>query len=265
MKCIQHINDTTEDLNSRFDIGKKLFKLGIVGKVDKKEITYANFYSHIIAEIENHGKKYFRIDGNWYYLKDEFLELMSNDAKEFYAKYELSENLLNKWDNGKDESTYNLSHTNENYYVLDKVIDSNIELCDILILKDNIAYFVHVKDGFNTKMRDLYIQIILSAKRLSNDIKNKDASSYLKKTLYAYKERNKLSIEIEHIINKILGKDYQIIYVMAFRNNYRSNETAVEKIGNSKSNIAKYSLVQTVREMQRLEFEIRLKDISEIV
>ena len=51
---------------------------------------------------------------------------------------------------------------------------------------------------------------------------------------------------------------------MAFKNNYRKSEKTIDKINNSKSNIAKYSIVQTVKEMQRLNFEIRLKDISDI-
>src|SRR5690606_23643512 len=156
LKSIEHINNNTEDLTNRFEIGKKLFTLGIIGRVHEKEITYANFYAHIIAEIEHLGKKYFRIDGHWYFLKDEFLELMNSDAVEFYRKYELKEEILNPWEDGDDEDAYNLSHDYDDYYVLDKVIDSNIELCDLLILEDDKAYFVHVKDGFNTKMRDLY-------------------------------------------------------------------------------------------------------------
>jgi uncharacterized protein (TIGR04141 family) len=264
IKSIQHINDNTDDLTNRFEIGKKLFTLGIVGRVNEKELTYANFYAHIIAEIEHLGKKYFRIDGHWYFLKDEFLELMNSDAIEFYRKYELKEDILNPWEDGDDEDTYNLSHDYDDYYVLDKVIDSNIELCDLLIIEGDKAYFVHVKDGFNTKMRDLYVQVMLSAKRLSNDIKNNESSSYLKKTLRAYKKKTKRKIDVNELTRQILEKEYQIIYVMAFKNNYRKSEKAIDKINNSKSNIAKYSIVQTVKEMQRLNFEIRLKDISEI-
>src|SRR5690606_18925773 len=172
--------------------------------------------------------------------------------------------LLNPWEDGDDEDAYNLSHDYDNYYVLDKVIDSNIELCDLLIIEDDKAYFVHVKDSFNTKMRDLYVQVMLSAKRLSNDIKNNESSSYLKKTLRAYKKKTKRKIDVKELTRQILEKEYQIIYVMAFKNNYRKSEKTIDKINNSKSNIAKYSIVQTVKEMQRLNFEIRLKDISDI-
>ncbi len=265
INAIQHINNNSDDLTNRFEIGQKLFTLGIVGKVNNKDLTYANFYAHIISEIEYLGKKYFRIDGHWYFLKDEFLELMNSDAIDFYKKYELKNNLLNKWEEGDDENAYNLSHQDDNYYVLDKVIESNIELCDLLIIKDGYAYFVHVKNGFNTKMRDLYVQVMLSAKRLSNDIKNNESSSYLKKTLTAFAMKNKeKSIDVKEITRKILEKEYDIVYVMAFKNNYRKSEKTIDKISKSKSNIAKYSIVQTVKEMQRLNFEIKLKDISEI-
>jgi len=87
---------------------------------------------------------------------------------------------------------------------------------------------------------------------------------YLKKTLRAYRKKSKRKIDVKELTRQILEKEYQIIYVMAFKNNYRKSEKAIDKINNSKSNIAKYSIVQTVKEMQRLNFEIRLKDISEI-
>ena len=102
-------------------------------------------------------------------------------------------------------------------------------------------------------------------KRLSTDIKNNKSSSYLKKTLQAYKKKNKKkTLDVKELTRKILEKEYEIVYVMAFKNNYRKSDTTIDKISKSKSNIAKYSIVQTVKEMQRLNFGIRLKDISEI-
>lgn len=263
--CIKHINENSEDLTNRFEIGGKLFTLNISGEINDKPLTYGNFYAHITAEIDFLNKKYFRIDSHWYFLKDEFLQQMNSDAIDYYRKYHFKETLLKKWSDGDDEDTYNKLHNDSGYYVLDKVIDNNIELCDILIIKNDTAYFVHVKDGFNTKMRDLYVQVVLSAKRLSNDLKNNQGSSYLKKTLKLYNKRNrKNKIEIDEITEKIFNKELKIVFVMAYKNNAYDSKTSTEKIDLSKSNIAKYSIVQTVKEMQRLNFEINLFDISEI-
>lgn len=266
-QATKHIFGGLKDIRNRQEIRNEIFKLNIRGLINKKEVTYGNLYSHVISETDLRNKKYFRVDSKWYLLEDEFLIRMNEEAKSYYSKYELKENLLNKWDDLDDEDTYNKSHKLNNYYILDKVIEDNVELCDILIIKGNKIYFVHVKNGFNAKMRDLYIQVILSAKRLSNDLKNHNGSTYLKKTLSLYNKRNpKNKIETEEIIKKIRNKELIISFVMAFKNNYNRNKgfSTIERIDKSNSNIAKYSIVQVIKETLQYDFDIKLKDISDI-
>lgn len=180
--CTKFIFESAEDIANRAKLKQDIFKLNIVGYVNDKEVTYGNLFSHITSEIEFESKKYFRIDGHWYILEDAFLGRMNEDAMEYYSKYKLNDQILTEWADDEDEDTYNSSyHQLADYYVLDKVIKENIELCDVLTIKNGVAYFIHVKDGFNAKMRDLYIQVILSAKRLSNDLKNNSGVSYLTK------------------------------------------------------------------------------------
>ncbi|WP_439479378.1 DUF6119 family protein [Chryseobacterium aquaticum] len=260
------IFDNLENINDRFKIGQDIYKLNIVGFVNENEKTYGNLFSHITAEIEYEDKKFFKIDGHWYILEDQFLDIMNEDAKLYYTKYILTENILSSWQDGDDEDTYNRSYEDlEDYYILDKVIKENIELCDILTIKNNVAYFIHVKNGFNTKMRDLYIQVVLAAKRLSNDLKNNNGISYLKKTLREYNKRNpNKKIEINAFISRIKSKELTINFVMAFKNNHYKNDEILDRINKCKSNIAKYSLVQVVKEMQQYDFGINLIDISDL-
>jgi len=262
----KYIYETQEDINNRQQIVQDIYKLNISGQVNNNQKTYANFISHITAEIDYQGYKYFKIDGHWYLLEDEFLSRMNEDAKSYYNKYMLENDILNVWNKGDDEDTYNKSHEDlDGYYILDKVINENIELCDILTIQDDIAYFVHVKNGFNTKMRDLYIQVVLAAKRLSNDLKNNNGISYLEKTLIEYNKRQPLNkIDIKGFIEKIKTKKLNITFVMAFRNNHYLNKNIIDRIDLCKSNIAKYSLVQVVKEMQEYDFSIKLIDISDI-
>ncbi|MGV0827560.1 DUF6119 family protein [Empedobacter brevis] len=265
-EATKFIFNNLDDINDRFKIGQDIFRLNIVGYVNNIEKTYGNLFSHITAEIDYLSKKYFKIDGHWYILEDQFLNLMNEDAKAYYSKYLLNESILHFWDDGEDEDTYNKSYEEmEGYYILDKVISENIELCDILTIKDNKAFFIHVKNGFNTKMRDLYIQVILAAKRLSNDLKNNNGVSYLKKTLKEYNRRNPdKKIDINDFINKIKSKELSVNFVMAFKNNHYKNNDILERINKCKSNIAKYSLVQVVKEMQQYDFGINLIDISDL-
>lgn len=262
----KYIYDNIADINNRFEIGKDIYKLNIVGFINEKEKTFGNLFSHITAEVEFEQNKYFKIDGHWYILENHFLSIMNEDAKTYYSKYLLKEKLLIPWNDGDDEDTYNKSHESfENCFILDKVLSDNIELCDILHIHDRTAYFIHVKDGFNTKMRDLYIQVILAAKRLSNDIKNTNGIEYLRNTLLLYNSRNpKKAIDIDLFINDIENKKLNISFVMAFKNNHHKKYDILERINRCSSNIAKYSLVQVVKEMQQFDFDIKLIDISDI-
>lgn len=265
-EATKFIYDNLEDIRDQYKIKQDIYKLNITGYVNNTEKTNGNFFSHITAELEFENKKYFRIDGNWYILEDKFLNIMNEDAKSYYKKYELKIDILKKWKDGDDEDTYNKSfYELENYYVLDKVISDNIELCDILTIKNNKAYFIHVKNGFNTKMRDLYIQVVLAAKRLSNDLKNNSGTSYLKKTLEEYNKRNPYKkIDINDFISKINTKEISISFVMAFKNNHNKKDDVIERINKCKSNIAKYSLVQVVKEMQQYDYSIEIIDISDL-
>jgi uncharacterized protein (TIGR04141 family) len=190
-ECTKHIFNSLTNITDRVEVKKKLYTLNIIGEINRSEVTYGHFFSHITAEIEHQSKKYFKIDGHWYLLENEFLKLMNSDAKEYYMKYKLSNNFLKAWPKNEDEDFYNKSHSAlSTHHILDKVISDNIELCDLLVLQDEIVYLVHVKNGFNTKMRDLYIQVILSAKRLSNDLKNNEKSTYLESIFKKYNELN---------------------------------------------------------------------------
>jgi hypothetical protein len=264
-ECTEHIFKSLEDFTNRKEIKTKLFDLDVIGLIGDKESTFGNFYSHIVCERTYLEKKYFRVDSNWYYLDNKFLERINKDAINTYKQNELSEKLLNKWENAWDEDTYNLSHKKSNYFILDKLIDDNIELCDILIIDDKTIYFVHVKNGFTTQMRNLYIQVVLSAKRLNNDLFNNTGSSYFIKTLEKYNKKYKTSINTKELYQKIIDNELKIEFVMAYNNySYKGNLPA-DKIQLSDSNIAKYSLVQTVREMRSFRsFGIKVIDISKI-
>ena len=113
-------------------------------------------------------------------------------------------------------------------------------------------------------MRDLYIQVVLSAKRLSNDLKDSKKSAYLEKTLKLYNRRNpNKKIAYKGLVERLRKDPAQANFVMAFKNNHYKNKPILERIDLCKSNIAKYALVQVVKEMQQYKFGIDLFDISD--
>ena len=265
LKATKYIFDNLENIADRFDVQKKLYELSIIGLVDKKEITYDNFYNHIVAEIPYRNKKYFRIDNQWFYLDDKFLEQIKQEAINNYKLYQLDKQILLPWVSG-DEDEYNKSHNGEQYYIFDKRIKENIELCDILFLDDNDLYLIHVKDGFNTHMRSLSSQINISSQRLWNDINNINGSSYFKETIKYYNKFNPTKkLKENELLKNIIDGDLKVHFVMAYRNKSFKDKSAIEKIALSGSNIAKFSLVQTIREIRNYKnFEIHVIDISQI-
>ncbi len=265
LKSTKYIYDNLENINGRFEIKKKLFELSIIGMIDLKDVTFDPFYNHVVAEMPFNSKKYFKIDNQWFHLDDVFIEQIKQEAINNYKLYELKKNILLPWLNG-DEDYYNNQHVKPNYYIFDKRIKENIELCDILHLDDNNIYFIHVKNGFDTNMRSLANQVTLSSQRLWNDINNVKGSSYFTETLKYYNNFNPTKkLNPKKIFSRILDGDLRVNFVMAYRNTSYKNKTATEKIELSKSNIAKFSLVQTVRDIRNFKnFDIHLIDISQI-
>lgn len=264
-ECTEHIFNSLKKISDKSEIKSKLFDLNVVGVIGERDSTFGHFYSHIVCERTYQSKKYFRIDAKWYYLENKFLERINKDAINTYKQNELSEISLNEWLKDWDEDTYNKSHTKSNYLVLDKILEDNIELCDILVHKNDTLYFVHVKNGFTTQMRNLYIQVILSAKRLNNDLFNNVGSSYFTKTIKKYNSINKTKIDAKDLHQKIIDNELKIVFVMAYNNYSYVGNLPIDKIELSDSNIAKYSLVQTVREMRGYQrFGIKVIDISGI-
>jgi hypothetical protein len=258
-----NIENIQENIDS--ELNKKFFDLSIIGILDDKEITFDNFFNHIVAELPYYGKKYFRIEKEWFLLDDLFLKQLTLDAKSYYEENELKEAILLPWPFG-DEDSYNSKYTSKGYYIFDKKIRENIELCDILFINETDIYFIHVKNGFNTQMRSLANQIILSSQRLWNDLNNVNGSSYLKNSIKYYNELTPLKpINFKELYEKLLNGKLKINFVMAYKYESYKGRSAIEKIELSNSNIAKFSLIQTVNEIKTFKnFKIYIKDISQI-
>ncbi|MCB0380875.1 MAG: TIGR04141 family sporadically distributed protein, partial [Flavobacteriales bacterium] len=265
-ECTRFIYNDIDNINDRFKIKTDLLRLSITGIINEKESTFGTFYSHINAEIPYQNKKYFRIDNQWFYLENKFIEQIKKEAINYFQLYKLEEKILNAWHEDLDEDSYNKSHNHQNYYVFDKVIKENIELCDILYINEDNLYLIHVKDEFNTQMRNLSSQIILSAKRLWNDLNNISGSNYFIKTIELYNLRNpKNKLDAQDLFDKISKNKLKVNFVMAYNNRAYKNKTSIEKIEVSESSIAKFSVVQTIKEILVFKrFLIKIIDISEI-
>lgn len=222
------------------------------------------FLNHFSAELKTqYRKSIFLIDNKWYLLKDKFLSSLEQECKQLIKKNYLDKNLFDtKWDKDKypTEHDYNLSYKGrEGYIVLDKIIVENIELCDVMIVKDNVTYLVHLKMGFNASVRELTNQLILSAHRISNDIKVSD-TPYIRGIYSKYQASDNYDNGITEE-NFISAFENRIEYVFAFKSNHKDEGDIAKDISQYSSNIARYSLVQCNKEMRLLDYELRIVQV----
>lgn len=262
-ECLKFIYDNISNPSDQFEFNKILLGIRVHGYRDKKVRTHAMFIQHITCEIQYLNKPVFYIDSTWYKVKNDFIKTINERSINLIDKNKLRESFLNiPWDSTvKDEGIYNLKYDGlDGYYVFDKVIPDNIEFCDIMFEDINTIYLIHVKDGFDAKVRDVSNQITISANRFWNDF-NSGSTAYLETIVESYNKQKSVKINKTNFINKF-KQNKEIIYVMAYKSN-RGKQLLRDKIEKSKSNIAKYSLIQCLQDMSSL-YPLRIFDIADI-
>lgn len=230
---------------------------------NKQNLTSGMFLQHFNTEFEIDKNPIFLLDNNWYYLQDSFLIDLNRNCERILKNYKASGNLLHKkWNLSiqNTEKKYNLLYKDlKNYLVFDTITISGIELCDIIKYDEKNIYIIHVKRGFDSSMRELYNQVILSARRLeeSKSSKEKDYLKKCYKSLVLKKQNNNINT-FEDFMSLF---DRNIKYVMAFSNE-KSNQPIEENIAKVKSSIAKFSIIQTSSEMRSDYYELLFTQIE---
>lgn len=269
LKVLEHQIGVPQDL---FTFIKFLRRIRIKGYRNNELETQARFFDHITSEILYNNRPYFKIDNVWYEVKNDFISHINTICIDYYKKYEFTDtSILKQWSQGVVEGDYNAYYRgSKGFYVFDKLLNDNIEMCDLLYIDDvtRKIYLFHVKDGFDAKMRDLYNQIILSSQRLTSDIKNSKQSEYLEGQIARFNkvEANKnknISLVFQDVYKILVDHTYEKTIIMAFKSSKNSSSDTFDKrLVRLKSNIAKYALVQTVKEIE--DFNFRIIDLADL-
>ena len=236
---------------------------GFKGAVQK---THAMFAQHITCELSINASPVFLIDSNYYKVENDFVQSINRIGQDMLAKNYLRDNILTiPWAANVTEGVYNnIYQHNDNFKIFDKVLSQNIELCDLFFEDQNSIYFIHVKKGFDAKIRDLSNQILISATRFWND-KNSGTFEFLNGIIDNYNN------EVQNAQRLIIAADFinsintkEIFFVMAFKSTLPNNLDIRQNLLSLRSNIAKYSLIQCVRDMNTNMFPVRLFDIASL-
>ncbi|MBL7781948.1 MAG: hypothetical protein JNM22_12075 [Saprospiraceae bacterium] len=223
----------------------------IASYIDNKLSTSASFIYHFTSEFQYQGKSIFLVDTKWYILNSSFIEDLKYECQNTLRNYRLQDGILNlPWDKNiiSTEKKYNLQYDKtENYIVLDAVIADGVELCDVLYIQDDNIYLIHVKYGFDSSLRELNNQIILSAKRLQDDSKSGNFSYVDKIYDIAASKHGSMSNYSKEEFREIIKR--KKTYVFAFASQLSDDQLVEDSIDLYKSNIARYSLVQCCKDM----------------
>lgn len=252
--------------NNRFNFMVFLQGVKIACYQDKKFSISSNFLFHISTEFNYKGKPVFLVDTKWFRLRDTFVEDLKINTAHVLNSYPAPEEILDiPWDKTvlRTEGKYNLEYNErENYIVLDTLISDNLELCDIIYYNNNEIYLIHVKYGFQSKMRELTNQVIISARRLRETLGSNDKR--LLEDIY-----NQL-IEKGYNVNNLTLDEFKslfqkrIKYVIAFTSHLKKDLEVKNNIDKFSSNIARFSLIQCSGEMRANYYDLLTHQIRRV-
>lgn len=255
-----YLHDEIEDL---FTFQGFLSGVRVYGFRGNDRLTHAMFEDHITCETSFTNRPVFKIDSRWFFVKGDFIDRINDQCLTMCrANYWTSDVFNETWDiDNEDEGVFNLKyHNQDNFIVLDKCLGQNIELCDVLYHDDSTTYLIHVKVGFDAKIRDLTNQILVSSNRLWDDVKSGDYT-FVDGVLQSYNNK-------DHVDNPILPVNFRslfdkkVVFVMAFVSKFVDGRSVIDNMGDVRSNIAKFSLIQSVREMNSERNTLLINEIS---
>lgn len=131
--------------------------------------------------------------------------------------------------------------------------------------EDNKIYLIHVKTGFDAKIRDLCNQIVISANRFMISRSSGD-NTFLNEVIDSYNKRaDNKGFEIknkEQFLSKFTAGGKEVVFVMAFKSDSKRVSTIRGNVEKVNSNIAKFSLIQCIREMSTFNYPIEIVEIK---
>lgn len=241
------------------------------------------FIEWINTDIVYENKAYFRIDGVWYnfennidtYLDDEIkkINFKNSYVKSLNEWRETTKTVKGKKVKGYHESDFNSSHRlNDCFIVTDKCFHNYIELADIIRIDFDLKelYLYHVKRGIDRDLRVLSSQILNAVRTLRYDLGGKMLGDYfdkIKKTQYKSKnvyynlKGHKVNLLKSKFIELFKDDIYKINIVLAVSSDKK--DELKDQIQKSNSRIAKLSLLHTIKEIRKYDYNLLFELIEE--
>ncbi|MFC4025167.1 DUF6119 family protein [Oceanobacillus longus] len=172
---IRHLQGNISFDKEISDLLSIINEIKLIATVEDGEEIVRTLYSHLEAHVLHEDRTYWLRDGVWLYLEREFVKeinskFLTNITNVYNQEFKLED--INDWtDEDEKEGDFNFGHNElPDVYVLDKILYENIEICDLLVKKEEELFFVHVKDGLGGDTRVLANQIETSMRMLYEGI-----------------------------------------------------------------------------------------------
>jgi hypothetical protein len=252
-------------IEDEFNFKVYLQGVRVIACSDNREVTSSSFLFHFTSEFELGGQAVFLVDTKWYILKKSFIEDLKQECVRAIKNNKLPKGVFDlPWDKTKTkkEGEYNLQYKDiENYIVFDTNTPDGIEMCDVMYIDNDRIYLIHVKKGFDAALRELDNQIILSSRRLTEDI-NSSKFSYIEKAYDGVVNKSSTLAKYTKDEFKELFKK-EIVFVFAFSSLLFHDNLVEEHIEDYRSNIARYSLVKCSKDIAGMGYKFFIKQIRQ--
>lgn len=209
--------------------------------------TNGTLLAHLNGEIVHNGRTYFLLSGKWYEVNASYIQQIQKDFLNLIESSDLSkaEIGLKDWTDSDSEGTYNESSLSHAEFINgDTILTDNIELFDTLAYKNNKLYIIHVKKGFNVKIRDVRSQILASAQVIENDLRN--GSIKLKEHHAQLVEKGRTTLSESDFLNLFTRKR---IYVLAYGRREKVTQKNIKKVTSS---VAKMEIVSLNNQFRQI-------------
>lgn len=176
--------------------------------------TSGSLLGHLHGELQFEGKTYFLLAGKWYEVDAAYIEQVTKDFTRVIDALDLAYDAigLRAWGTTEVEGDYNETSLSGSPFINgDKVLTDNVELFDTLTWDDKEVRILHVKRGFNVKVRDVRSQLINSAQIIENDLRT--GSARLKDHYRQLFDKGRTKLSEEEFIALFSKKR---VYVLAY-------------------------------------------------
>lgn len=225
-------------------------------KGDVSGITDGSLIEHISGEVQNDGSNYYIFYGKYYQLTKSYSSRLNDSLRGKLREELFTSDVKTLWPQIQDEDWFNREASlSEGYAHLHRVLYENIEFADLVKLDEDVITVVHVKDGFDCKMRELDRQVELSIARII-DIRQNNREEFFK-GLYQKATHNTTGKNVQTVFPTIDSfidclKNKKIRYFIVIR---PKNKNLLENT----SNIAKHCLNALVMRCFQQGIELRIQ------